>query len=284
MALPKSAKNIWCPTYFMRSEAVNDGCSTKVAIIQTDAGRAYLKALGNPMGPHALAREWIGTSVARWFGLTTFDFAIIQLDSGLDVALGAGHKAEPGSAFVTRAEPGGPWSGLAETLADLVNPEDITRLAIMDTWVLNPDRFPPPQLNRGPNPDNVFLSVEGLSGKACRVVAMDFSDCLNIGGELNARIADIKHWQNDHLYGMFPNFARFFSRQAYEDCLSKLARVTKADMAEIVNRIPPDWDVPEEVRNRIADFLVARAHYLVEQLPVLFRPYLGVQDDLPELE
>ena len=32
--------------------------------VDTDAGKAYLKAIGNPAGPHALACEWVGTRLA----------------------------------------------------------------------------------------------------------------------------------------------------------------------------------------------------------------------------
>jgi hypothetical protein len=42
-------------------------------------GTAYVKVLGNKEGPHMLASEWVGTSLAQWFGLRVPDFAIIQL-------------------------------------------------------------------------------------------------------------------------------------------------------------------------------------------------------------
>ena len=45
--------------------------------METDAGKGYLKALGGPEGPHTLACEWVATQLARWFGLSTFDFAIL---------------------------------------------------------------------------------------------------------------------------------------------------------------------------------------------------------------
>jgi hypothetical protein len=44
----------------------------------TDAGKAFVKTLGNPEGPAALISEWIGTRLAAWLGLPTFDIAIVD--------------------------------------------------------------------------------------------------------------------------------------------------------------------------------------------------------------
>jgi hypothetical protein len=51
----------------------------EVVIVETDQGRGYLKALGNRAGPHALACEWVGTSLAGLLGLSTLDFALIDV-------------------------------------------------------------------------------------------------------------------------------------------------------------------------------------------------------------
>ena len=40
--------------------------STGPLHVMTDAGRAYVKTLGNPEGPDALVAEWIGTRLAQW--------------------------------------------------------------------------------------------------------------------------------------------------------------------------------------------------------------------------
>lgn len=41
----------------------DSGAST--LIVGTDAGLGYLKALGNPDGPHALAKDLLGTHLVR---------------------------------------------------------------------------------------------------------------------------------------------------------------------------------------------------------------------------
>src|SRR5690348_15452179 len=60
----------WAPTMVRRVVRVSR-TSTQVVVVETDAGRAYLKALGNTAGEHALAREWIGTELAAAMGLRT---------------------------------------------------------------------------------------------------------------------------------------------------------------------------------------------------------------------
>lgn len=70
----------WPPTTFLRHEDELD-TSMGTARIVTDAGPAYIKAMGNRQGPHPLACEWVATHLAKWFGLTTFDFAIMEIDA-----------------------------------------------------------------------------------------------------------------------------------------------------------------------------------------------------------
>ena len=47
--------------------------SARTAVVQTDAGTGYLKALGNPEGPNTLACELVGSSLLEWFGLSTLE-------------------------------------------------------------------------------------------------------------------------------------------------------------------------------------------------------------------
>ncbi len=270
----------WSPTRFERFESANDGCSTKVAIIQTDAGPAYLKALGNPEGPHALAREWVGTSLARWFGLPTFKFSIMHLEPGMDVPLGGGILAEPGSAFVTSAAIGDPWSGTKVDLKRVVNPSDITLLVILDTWLLNADRHPPEGKYRKPNYDNVFLEYQPTTKKK-RLIAMDFTECLKTGSRLNSSISNIDYTKDPGIYGLFPEFRPFLDGTAFQRGLMQLKSANRAEFEHIVNDIPVDWDIADAVRSAIVDFLMLRAGFLVEHLPDAFHPFLGKQGGLP---
>jgi len=265
----------WNPTKFERWEDCDQDCSTGVARIQTDAGPAYLKALGNAEGPHALVREWVGTSVARWFGLHTFDFAKIEVGSKDEIALGRDKVAQPGPAFVTRAEAGLPWSGKVADLKHLVNSEAVTGLVMVDTWLLNTDRFPPEGVDRQPNRDNVFLSTKGLKGKQRRLVAMDFSDCMKPPVSLSSRIADIGNTKDERLFGLFPDFGDFLQWEPYTAGIDRLQQASRAEMEPIVSALPEAWDVSPALREALTLFLTNRAAFLVGHLPSLFRPYFG---------
>ena len=136
--MSKSAKP-WNPTHVKRfiQAFPTSACA---ALVETDAGKGYLKALGNDEGPHILACEWIGTKLAKWFGLSTFDAAIIQITEFDEIPFHNGNKAQIGPAFIARAEFGETWSGDAKQLDRIFNPEDISRLVVFDTWTLNCDR------------------------------------------------------------------------------------------------------------------------------------------------
>lgn len=149
----------------------------RTARIVTDAGKAYCKAIGNPEGPHALACEWVGTHLARWLGLPTFDCALLTVDEVDEIPLGDQTWAKPGPAFVSRAESGHAWGGSADELHLIENPEDIAKLVVFDTWTLNCDRHPPKGVVRKPNKDNVFLSGEGARPGRFRLIAMDHTHC-----------------------------------------------------------------------------------------------------------
>jgi len=148
----------WQPTAIRRFEGSVPSSSCVLRVV-TDQGKGYLKALGNPQGPGILAREWVGTSLARRFGLSTFEFAIVQVTAQDDLPFASGGHARPGPAFITRAEPGAPWGGKDLELRRLINPEDLARLVVFDTWIRNRDRHPPPGSPWQPARRNVFLPM-----------------------------------------------------------------------------------------------------------------------------
>jgi HipA-like protein len=179
----------WQPTQFVRFEKAFD-TSVGTSTVVTDAGKAYLKALGNRQGPHALVCEWVGTRLADWFGLATFDYALLMLDENDEIPLPRGLRALPGSAFVTREEPGFSWGGDPKELETLANPADVSRLVVFDTWTRNCDRHSP--AGSRVHYDNVFFSREGVSADVSRLIAMDHTHCFTCGKDLDASMANIE--------------------------------------------------------------------------------------------
>lgn len=264
---------IWQPKRFKRFIR-NFPTSTGVALIETDAGPCYLKALGNPEGPHALAAEWIGTQLAAEFGLSTFDIALLMLEETSEIPLPKGGFAQPGPAFCTRQEKGFPWGGTPEELDKLDNPEDIARLVVFDTWVLNTDRHFPDPHQRRPNRDNVFLSTERADQGRYRLLAMDHTHCFMHGGELGRRLTRIERIREDRFYGLFPEFAAYLSRESLMICAQDLRRFTPSVVSPIVGSVPQEWEVDNVAQSALVEFLCRRAEFLADKISALWEQNL----------
>lgn len=252
--------NNWKPTEFERFES-SFSTSTRTARIVTDAGKAYIKALGNPEGPHVLAFEWIAANLARWFGLRTFDFAVIVLKDEDEIFLGDDCRALPGPAFVTKAERGRSWNGSAAELENVQNTEDITRLIVFDNWIRNRDRYFPPRENY----DNVFLSTEHTDDDFCELIAMDHTHCMSESNFLSAKISNIDYVKDDRLYCGFPAFMTFFDENVLQNTLSRLSQVNGEMVGAVVNSIPDEWEVEDRAAEALTDFLCQRAVFLSQK-------------------
>ncbi|ELP33811.1 hypothetical protein RBSWK_01947 [Rhodopirellula baltica SWK14] len=131
----------------------------------TDQGNAYVKwpsQLRNSQGATALASELIGTGLAEWFGLPTFEYAVMQACEADAFPDSDDENLVP--VFLTKEVEGDTWKGTAKELNQVENKADISRLVVFDTFACNSDRhliFD----NRGQkrehrNDGNVFLSQD----------------------------------------------------------------------------------------------------------------------------
>ena len=260
----------WKPTRFLRLGVVLDS-SMRTARIQTDAGPAYLKALGNPEGPHHLACDLVGTHLAAWLGLPTFDVAIMELRSSDEISLGPGHPALPGPALVFRAERGHPWSGTPAELKQVENLADLSRLVVLDTWIRNRDRCAPAGPNpRRPNRDNVFLSEEKCKKGRFRLVAMDHTHAFATHGPLDSRLSQIDQVKDEAVYGIFPEFRCHLKPSLFAMALDKLGTMSLPAATTLVHEIPDAWEVSHPAREALANLIYERARFLSSN-PDLFR-------------
>ncbi len=276
----------WKDAAFYRFEKAIDS-STGVARVILRVGNekvpAYVKPIGNRAGPHVLACEWVRSQLARWFGLSTLDFGIMRIQEGDEIRLGGGFFAQPGPAFVSRKEPGLVWSGGNDDLDTLVNPEDITRLVLFDSWILNADRFPPPNMGRGPHVDNVFLSDrDGLAGKH-RILAMDHTHCFTQGREIGPKIGVVSRVKDRNPYGLFPQFLRFFKSTLVEEFLRNFESVSATlDVEELIQSVPLEWEVPRAGRIALRDLILDRARFLAAEGYGIFEPFCHMREgELP---
>lgn len=263
----------WPPTSFV---GFIRGFDTSVGTseILTDAGPAFIKALGNRGGPHHLASEWVGSNLARWFGLPTFDFAILRLHEGDHVPFVRGGCAAPGPAFVTRSEAGTTWDVNLDQLNALANPQHIGRLIVFDTWVLNWDRHPPDS-SRRPNYGNVYLSEVGAPPGRFLIKAMDHTHCFGCrGGELTRRIDGLDHIRDERIFGLFPLFRPLVDLNEVEASCRQLATLPRGEVERIVAAIPSEWEVSAEVRGKLVEQITRRAVFVAERFSDLLRVQL----------
>lgn len=240
-------------------------------LVETDQGPGYLKAIGNPGGEHCLACEYVGTQLAQWFGLSTFEFTLIEVTEVDELPFAKDGNAKPGPAYITRKEKGSSWGGKKRELRKLVNPDDLTLLVIFDTWTLNWDRYSTtdmakPRINR----DNVFLSEEGPPGQLV-LKAMDHTHCFT-RSELTRKMAHLDKVMDARVYGLFPEFRPFLNEKAAKRAIKRMNSFSQIEAANIVQSIPKEWDVTEGAREALSEFLVNRAEYLVPSIMTMLWP------------
>ncbi len=253
------APTAWQPVEILRFIR-NFDSGAETVLVLTDAGEGYLKAMGNVGGDHCLACEWVATRLARWFNLPTFDFALVEVTELDEIPLFRGGFARAGPAFITRAESGEPWGSEGTQLNKLINPLDISRLVVFDTWVLNCDRHAPGGRRR-PNYNNVFLSEEAPEGHLI-LKAMDHTHAFTCGRELTTRVAHLDRIRDPDVYGLFPAFASMLDQDAFHQALDELARLPRQFVEDIVRSVPREWDVSPDARNALTELIVQRALYL----------------------
>lgn len=258
---PFFSSNNFQPTCITRFiDNLDTGAGT--LFVDTDAGKAYLKALGNPGGPHVLACEWVGTRLASVIGLPTFDHALVQVDE-MDVLPFFNKKsvAEPGPAFATRAETGATWGRDKRLLNRLENLTDISRMVVFDTWVLNYDRYGPAGCRI--NMDNVFFSTEAEGGMV-ELRVMDHTHCFTNGAELTKRVQQIGMIKDERIFGLFPEFRPFLDKETVHAMCEQLSVIERDVIEDIVHLIPHAWSVSAEAKQALVQFILQRAAYLAD--------------------
>lgn len=254
----------WKPTQLLEIANSAD-TSTGVTEVMTDAGRAYLKPLGNRQGPHVLATDWVGTHLAKWFGLSTFNIAILVLQDDDVFPLPRGAEAAPGPAFISQAMKGESWGRSEEELDCLINPEDVTRLVVFDTWTLNCDRHHPDSNARKPNYDNVYLASEDVEQGKRRLIAMDHGLCFIRSGEiLTTRLSDIDKVKDKAIYGLFSEFRNRLQQPIIKSCASRLREMLPDTAREIIATVPKEWEVSDAVRTEWANLIARRAEFVAD--------------------
>jgi hypothetical protein len=255
----------WKPTAIRWVNRTLDS-STGATHVETDQGQAFAKFMGNPEGVQALYCELVGTRVAAWLGLRTFDIAVVDVPIAALATYRDGSSSQAGPAFVSRFEDGTAWGGSSDELQALENPESIAGLIVLDTWLLNCDRYRPEGDQVRCNTRNVFLSAENAGKGKFKVTAMDHTHCLTCGRSLTKAVAGIDRVKDERLYGHFPAFKGHLTHDRVRVFTKRLKEFSKEQAQRLTQGIPPSWVPGSEVQAAVVDFLAQRATFVGDNI------------------
>ncbi len=174
---------------------------------------------------------------------------------------------------------GDPWGKSGLELDVLVNPQDITRLVVFDTWTLNCDRHHHDPAIRKPNYGNVYLSSEGVEPGERRLIAMDHGLCfIRSGEDLTPELAHIDKVKDEHVYGLFPQFRDRLKADIIKDCSARLHEMDAETAEAMVASVPTQWEVSAEAAKAWSELIYRRAAFVadnVRQWIELAEPWFG---------
>lgn len=242
--------------------------STRVMHVVTDKGNAFLKAMGNPGGTQSLACELVGSELASWFGLPTFDFALVDIPNDIELPF-VDHvgNASPGPAFITRGEEQATdWDGSDILLSKINNVKDISKLVLFDTWIMNSDRTPPKESYIPTNRDN-YLFLRKPRAKYS-LLATDHTHCFTDGDLWD----DVKNQEliiEDSIYGFPVEFTPYIKRAYILEAVMHLRQLDRATVKEILNAVPAEWGITSSSRDAWEDLIYERAQFVAQNAPSL---------------
>lgn len=264
MPEPQPTPGPWRPSRLVNVIEQYD-TSTGTTKIETDEGMAYIKVLGNRQGPHVLASEWVGSSLARWFDLDVPDFWILDLPADACFDLPRRNRAQPGPAFVSRHVPGSTWSGDPAEISQVQNRADVSRLVVFDTWVRNCDRHPPDLNTRKPNYANVYLA-DADRPEHPRLVPIDHTHCFDCGRDFTPQLSEIDKVRDQRSFGLFPAFAPMLNAADLEWCRAMLQSLTRAEVEPIVANLPAAWEVAAAAARALCEQILQRAIFVANRI------------------
>ena len=206
-----------------------------VVVVETDRGQGYLKAANAAGNPHDLVCELVGTELARFLGVATFDYAIIRVPEPAPFRLHGNPRVHPGYGFITRSSIGDQWSGQLSELRRVENVADFGRMVALDTWTLNCDRYRPPVSGRSArvNYGNVYLGRQEQPSRKLNLLAIDHGHCFKCDYDLTP--AYLSGRENDReLYGLFPEFVSVARKDDALEAADRAANLQQAELSAIL--------------------------------------------------
>lgn len=238
--------------------------STAPVKVATDDGIGFLKGIGNPAGLDSLATELVCGELARWLGLITPDFSVINV-ADLRIDLARGGPLVSGPAFISREVDYLPFDGADLMLRKLKDISQVSQLIVFDTWIRNQDRYAPDPNSGMINRDNLFFKP---NGRKVDLVAFDHSHCF-VAGTLEDDLNGPGIIEDESVYGFFPEFSPFVRADAVGQVVDRLKEMNTAVASAIVDSIPVEWGLTTQLRSRWVDIICERAQRVAGYAPAM---------------
>jgi hypothetical protein len=271
---------VWGPSSIsIPGPAVNS--ATRPVPVSTNAGDAFLKPMWPDIPANLLAREMIGLRLAQAIGLDAPACCVYELGMGETVRDMAGNECDDGPALLVQSIPWANWDGTPEGLSPISNKRDLAGLVVLDTWLRNCDRYPPIATGRAvPTPSdgnlqNVALSPDTEKRHAFRVRAVDFSNTLHPGVDLDPLQLGPDAVADPGVYGLFPPFRALIKPVHVDSVVARLDSLSTQAIRGILEGVPQLWWPKPDCRAAVESFVLQRREMVRTKVKVLLGPLLG---------
>jgi hypothetical protein len=271
---------VWGPTS-ISTPGLAVSSATRPVPVSTDCGDAFLKPMWADIPANLLAREMIGLRLAQAIGLDAPACCVYELGMGEMVRDMAGEECSDGPALLVQRIPWAFWDGTPEGLRPIRNKRDLAGLVVLDTWLRNSDRYPPIAEGRAvPTPSygnlqNVALSPDTEMPRAFRVRAVDFSNTLHPGRNLDPLKLGPAAVADPGVYGLFPPFRGLIKPAHVESFVGRLDSLSTQKIRGIMDCVPQLWWPTSDCRGAVESFVLQRREMVRTRIKALLGQQLS---------
>jgi len=72
--------------------------------------------------------------------------------------------------------------------------------------------------------------------------------------------------QDEHLYGLFPEFRGWLRAAIIRDCASRLKELDAETAKEMIETVPAEWEVTQDARKAWAELVYRRAGFVADNV------------------
>jgi hypothetical protein len=243
--------------------------STLPILVKTDAGNGVLKIPAGCGGTDRLICEFVGSSLARWLGVPTPNFALIRTDSNFVEMMQEINAplAEEADGFISQYEKLLRFE--LHIIPHVKNKDIFTQLVFLDTWIRNEDRyFKKTGKLSSRKFGNIALIEERQFSRSYIIKAIDHSEAFRYH---SGRLDIVKHFgkqaiNDPHVFGLFPEFKQYRNWEVACQLTNRLMQIKESDVQNIFNQIPKSWVLDDKTKKAFIAFIVKRAAFVAENL------------------